>query len=176
MDFSCVSEIERAALRFRFELLFWLVCFIFQVLSGISLLMKECWHQNPNVRLPALRLKKSLLKLAIQDPSLNFRLDFWRSYKKKPSQSLPMHREIQPAALTMRISSGYFDIPPYGYPSPIVIVSLFNETKEINIRNYFSQPTSGCFCGVVKKLLLTNSWNISTGSHQASYNGIYQVP
>jgi len=46
------------------------------ILSGISQLMKECWHQNPNVRLPALRLKKSLLKLAVQDPSLNFRLDF----------------------------------------------------------------------------------------------------
>ncbi|KAI9557308.1 putative TGF-beta receptor type I saxophone protein [Daphnia sinensis] len=46
------------------------------ILSGIWILMKECWHQNPNVRLPALRLKKSLLKLAMQDPSLNFRLDF----------------------------------------------------------------------------------------------------
>jgi len=46
------------------------------ILSGICQLMKECWHQNPNVRLPALRLKKSLLKLAIQDPTLNFRLDF----------------------------------------------------------------------------------------------------
>lgn len=46
------------------------------ILSGVWILMKECWHQNPNVRLPALRLKKSLLKLAMQDPSLNFRLDF----------------------------------------------------------------------------------------------------
>jgi hypothetical protein len=49
---------------------------VLQILSGISQLMKECWHQNPNVRLPALRLKKSLLKLAVQHPSLNFRLDF----------------------------------------------------------------------------------------------------
>ena len=49
---------------------------VLQILSGICQLMKECWHQNPNVRLPALRLKKSLLKLAVQDPSLNFRLDF----------------------------------------------------------------------------------------------------
>lgn len=48
------------------------------ILSGLGVLMKECWHQNPNVRLPALRLKKSLLKLAMQDSSihLNFRLDF----------------------------------------------------------------------------------------------------
>lgn len=48
----------------------------FQIMSGMCQLMNECWHQNPNVRLPALRLKKSLLKLALQDPSLNFRLDF----------------------------------------------------------------------------------------------------
>ncbi|GBP70588.1 Activin receptor type-1 [Eumeta japonica] len=27
-------------------------------------LMKECWHQNPSVRLPALRIKKTLMKLA----------------------------------------------------------------------------------------------------------------
>lgn len=27
-------------------------------------MMRECWHQNPNVRLPALRIKKSLQKLA----------------------------------------------------------------------------------------------------------------
>ncbi|KAK9880516.1 hypothetical protein WA026_011755 [Henosepilachna vigintioctopunctata] len=33
------------------------------VLSGMVKLMKECWHQNPNVRLPALRIKKTLLKL-----------------------------------------------------------------------------------------------------------------
>lgn len=26
--------------------------------------MRECWHQNPNVRLPALRIKKTLQKLA----------------------------------------------------------------------------------------------------------------
>lgn len=27
-------------------------------------LMRECWHHNPNVRLPALRIKKTLQKLA----------------------------------------------------------------------------------------------------------------
>ncbi|KAF7284403.1 type I BMP receptor saxophone [Rhynchophorus ferrugineus] len=37
------------------------------VLSGMAKLMKECWHQNPNVRLPALRIKKTLIKLANSD-------------------------------------------------------------------------------------------------------------
>jgi len=46
------------------------------ITSGLSLLMKECWNPNPAARLTALRLKKSLLKLAVQDSSLNFRLDF----------------------------------------------------------------------------------------------------
>lgn len=29
----------------------------------ISELIQECWHQNPNVRLPALRVMKTLRKL-----------------------------------------------------------------------------------------------------------------
>lgn len=33
----------------------------------MSKLMRECWHQNPNVRLPALRVKKTLYKLAVSD-------------------------------------------------------------------------------------------------------------
>lgn len=37
------------------------------MLSGMAKLMKECWHQNPNVRLPALRVKKTLIKLAGAD-------------------------------------------------------------------------------------------------------------
>ncbi|CAH1111286.1 unnamed protein product [Psylliodes chrysocephalus] len=37
------------------------------LLSGMSKLMKECWHQNSTVRLPALRIKKTLLKLASSD-------------------------------------------------------------------------------------------------------------
>ncbi|CAG9765597.1 unnamed protein product [Ceutorhynchus assimilis] len=37
------------------------------VLSGMAKIMRECWHQNPNVRLPALRIKKSLVKLANSD-------------------------------------------------------------------------------------------------------------
>lgn len=34
------------------------------LLNGMSKLMRECWHQNPSVRLPALRIKKTLLKLS----------------------------------------------------------------------------------------------------------------
>lgn len=45
-----------------------------QLLAGMSKLMKECWHQNPNVRLPALRIKKTIHKLASADEKL--RLDY----------------------------------------------------------------------------------------------------
>ncbi|XP_065584478.1 activin receptor type-1-like [Artemia franciscana] len=38
-----------------------------EILSGLSQIMKECWHQNPNARLPILRVKKSLLRLATWD-------------------------------------------------------------------------------------------------------------
>lgn len=38
-------------------------------------LMKECWHQNPNVRLPALRIKKTLIKLASADPLIHLDVD-----------------------------------------------------------------------------------------------------
>ncbi|ALC40816.1 sax [Drosophila busckii] len=44
------------------------------LLAGMSKLMKECWHQNPNVRLPALRIKKTIHKLASADEKI--RLDF----------------------------------------------------------------------------------------------------
>ncbi|XP_065368251.1 activin receptor type-1 isoform X2 [Calliphora vicina] len=44
------------------------------LLAGMSKLMKECWHQNPNVRLPALRIKKTIHKLASVDEKL--RLDY----------------------------------------------------------------------------------------------------
>lgn len=40
------------------------------LLNGMSKLMKECWHQNPNVRLPALRIKKSLYKMATNDENI----------------------------------------------------------------------------------------------------------
>ncbi|CAG9793104.1 unnamed protein product [Diatraea saccharalis] len=37
---------------------------------GMANLMRECWHQNAAVRLPALRIKKTLLKLAASDTSI----------------------------------------------------------------------------------------------------------
>ena len=46
-----------------------------QVLSGLAKVMKECWHDDSNVRLPALRIKKSLLKIAADDPKLGMSLD-----------------------------------------------------------------------------------------------------
>lgn len=44
-------------------------------LSGMAKLMRECWHQNPNVRLPILRIKKSLAKLVSSDISIHLDLD-----------------------------------------------------------------------------------------------------
>lgn len=41
------------------------------ILSGLGKLMRECWHHNPNVRLPALRIKKTLIKLASGDCMIN---------------------------------------------------------------------------------------------------------
>lgn len=41
----------------------------------MSKLMRECWHQNPNVRLPALRIKKTLHKLARADCNINSDFD-----------------------------------------------------------------------------------------------------
>jgi len=41
-----------------------------KVLSGLGKLMRECWHENFDVRLPALRIKKSLLKIAQLEPKL----------------------------------------------------------------------------------------------------------
>ncbi|KAH9629988.1 hypothetical protein HF086_017503 [Spodoptera exigua] len=42
---------------------------------GMAQLMRECWHQNPSVRLPALRIKKTLLKLAAADNSIRLNED-----------------------------------------------------------------------------------------------------
>jgi len=41
-----------------------------QMLSNMSKLMQECWHDNGQVRHPALRIKKSLLKLASKNPKM----------------------------------------------------------------------------------------------------------
>ncbi|XP_035786288.1 activin receptor type-1-like isoform X1 [Anopheles albimanus] len=46
-----------------------------QILAGMSKLMRECWHTNSNVRLPALRIKKTLLKLASSDETLKINPD-----------------------------------------------------------------------------------------------------
>ncbi|XP_052892419.1 activin receptor type-1 isoform X1 [Anopheles moucheti] len=44
-------------------------------LASMSKLMRECWHMNPNVRLPALRIKKTLLKLASSDETIKITPD-----------------------------------------------------------------------------------------------------
>lgn len=44
-----------------------MTCFLvllLQVLDGLAKLIRECWHKNANVRLPALRVKKTIQKLA----------------------------------------------------------------------------------------------------------------
>lgn len=41
------------------------------ILNGMVKVMRECWHQNPNVRLPALRIKKTLLKLGSGENFIN---------------------------------------------------------------------------------------------------------
>ncbi|XP_054090597.1 activin receptor type-1 isoform X1 [Zeugodacus cucurbitae] len=45
------------------------------LLAGMSKLMKECWHQNPNVRLPALRIRKTIHKLASADEKIRLNYD-----------------------------------------------------------------------------------------------------
>lgn len=35
-----------------------------QLLSGMAKMIRECWHRQANVRLPVLRIKKSLQRLA----------------------------------------------------------------------------------------------------------------
>ncbi|CAG9131227.1 unnamed protein product [Plutella xylostella] len=44
-------------------------------MAGLNQLIRECWHANPSVRLPALRIKKTLLKLALQDNSIHLDQD-----------------------------------------------------------------------------------------------------
>ncbi|XP_050730375.1 activin receptor type-1-like isoform X1 [Eriocheir sinensis] len=46
------------------------------VLAGMSKIIRECWHQNPNVRLTALRVKKSLMKLAQEDTKNKVDIDY----------------------------------------------------------------------------------------------------
>jgi len=46
-----------------------------KVLTGLAAVMRECWHEDSSVRLPALRIKKSLLKIAAEDPKLGMSLE-----------------------------------------------------------------------------------------------------
>ncbi|ROT73989.1 Activin receptor type-1 [Penaeus vannamei] len=45
------------------------------VLTGMSKIIRECWHQNPSVRLTALRVKKSLVKLAQEETKIKLEFD-----------------------------------------------------------------------------------------------------
>jgi len=45
-----------------------------KVLSGLGRLMRDCWHENSSVRLPALRIKKSLMKIAQLEPKLGLEM------------------------------------------------------------------------------------------------------
>ncbi|KAK0157927.1 hypothetical protein PV328_011612 [Microctonus aethiopoides] len=44
-------------------------------LSGMGKLMRECWHGKPAARLPILRVKKTLIKLATNDSRIHLSLD-----------------------------------------------------------------------------------------------------
>lgn len=58
---TCVSSIPTYALPI-------------QLLAGMSKLMPECWHHNPTARLTALRIKKTIQKLAASanDVKINY--------------------------------------------------------------------------------------------------------
>ncbi|XP_058802332.1 activin receptor type-1 isoform X2 [Phymastichus coffea] len=44
-------------------------------LAGMGAMMKECWHTKAAARLPILRVKKTLVKLASNNPDVNLPLD-----------------------------------------------------------------------------------------------------
>merc|ERR1740123_2240946 len=46
-----------------------------KILSGLAKLMSECWHEDGHVRHPALRIKKTLMKLAASDNKLGMSLE-----------------------------------------------------------------------------------------------------
>lgn len=46
-----------------------------QLLNGMSKMIRECWHPQANVRLPALRIKKTLQKLAATVDDVKTNLD-----------------------------------------------------------------------------------------------------
>lgn len=49
--------------------------FLLQTLAGMGKLMRECWHGKPAARLPILRVKKTLVKLAANDSRVHLPLD-----------------------------------------------------------------------------------------------------
>lgn len=52
-----------------------IIIYILQTLAGLGKLMKECWHGKPAARLPVLRVKKTLVKLAANDTRVHLSLD-----------------------------------------------------------------------------------------------------
>jgi activin receptor type-1 len=46
-----------------------------RLLAGLARLMAECWHGDPGVRLTALRVKKTLLKIAVEEAKLGIELE-----------------------------------------------------------------------------------------------------
>lgn len=57
--------------KFNFNNIMYYLFFLSKILTGMTKLMRECWHQNSAVRLPALRIKKTLLKLVSGDCTIN---------------------------------------------------------------------------------------------------------
>ena len=53
----------------------YIVIFFVKILSGLGKLMTECWHEDSKVRHPALRIKKTLMKLAASDNKLGMSLE-----------------------------------------------------------------------------------------------------
>lgn len=57
------------------KVVFILLPFPQQLLSRMAEMIPECWHQKANVRLPALRIKKTLQKLAATVDDVKTNLD-----------------------------------------------------------------------------------------------------
>ena len=61
--------------RIKVTEIFLIEIFSLQILSGLGKLMSECWHDDAGVRHPALRIKKTLMKLASSDNKLGMTLE-----------------------------------------------------------------------------------------------------
>jgi len=55
--------------HFTFVISTYYVIFVYfiKIVNTVVATMRECWHANPNARLPALRVKKTLSKLMKQN-------------------------------------------------------------------------------------------------------------